>query len=446
MSDFQIALPEKVSAVIHTLQDHGYEAYAVGGCVRDAMLKRTPEDWDIATSAMPEETKALFRRTIDTGIQHGTVTVLVGKEGFEVTTYRIDGKYEDNRHPSQVAFTRSLQEDLLRRDFTINAMAYNDSDGLVDIFGGTEDLGRGIIRCVGNAMERLSEDALRILRGVRFAAQLGFAVEKETQEAMGILAPTLQNISAERIQVELVKMMVSPIPDTLRLSYELGITREFLPEFDDMMETEQETPHHMYNVGEHTLHALMNIRPEKVLRLAMLLHDTGKPSMKTMDAEGVAHFKKHAVRSEEIARTVLRRLKFDNDTIRSVTKLVLYHDCRMPAEAKYVRRAINKIGVELFPLYLEVRRADILSQSEYCREEKMQSIADTERLYREIMEAGQCVELKTLAVTGKDLLDAGMRPGKAMGDTLNRLLQLVLEHPEWNTKEELLRRIFSETE
>ena len=434
-----IILPEKVNTIIHTLQEHGYEAYAVGGCVRDSVLGREPEDWDITTSALPEETKALFRRTFDTGIEHGTVTVLLDKEGFEVTTYRIDGKYEDSRHPKEVKFTRNLREDLLRRDFTINAMAYNDKDGLIDIFGGMEDLNAGVIRCVGNALERFSEDALRILRGVRFAAQLGFTIEEATEEGMRKLAPTLQNISAERIQAELVKMLVSPRPDMLRTAYDLGITKEFLPEFDRLMVTEQETPHHMYNVGEHTLHALMNIRADKVLRLTMLLHDMGKPDYKTVDADGVAHFKKHALKSEEIARTVLRRLKFDNDTIHKVTKLVLYHDYRMPATARNVRRAMNKIGKELFPLYLEVRRADMLAQSDYLREEKLRNIDETAELYREILQKGQCVTLKELAVTGSDLIAAGMKPGKELGRILEYFLEVVMEEPDRNTKEELLK-------
>ena len=237
----KITLPEKVKKIIHTLKSHGYEAYAVGGCVRDSILGREPEDWDITTSALPEETKALFERTFDTGIEHGTITVLMGKEGFEVTTYRIDGKYEDNRHPKQVTFTRCLREDLLRRDFTINAMAYNEEEGIVDIFGGMEDLKEGVIRCVGNAKERFGEDALRILRAVRFSAQLGFSIEEETKAGIVALAPTLQQISAERIQVELVKMLVSPNPERIRLAYELGITKVILPEFDEMMNTAYNT-------------------------------------------------------------------------------------------------------------------------------------------------------------------------------------------------------------
>lgn len=441
MEDRTIQLPEKVGRIIGTLQEHGYEAYAVGGCIRDSILGREPEDWDITTSAMPEETKALFDKTFDTGIQHGTITVLLEKEGFEVTTYRIDGKYEDSRHPKEVTFTRNLREDLLRRDFTINAMAYNETDGLVDIFGGLEDLEAGMIRCVGTAKERFKEDALRILRGVRFAAQLGFDIEEDTRQGMKELAWTLQNISAERIQVELVKMITSKRPEMVREAYELGMTRIVLPEFDQLMTTGQETPHHMYSVGEHTLHAMKNIRADKILRLAMLLHDMGKPALKTVDEAGVAHFKKHALESERIAENVLRRLKFDNDTIRKVTRLVRCHDLRMPATAKSVRRAMNQIGEELFPYYMEVRRADVLAQSMYQREEKIENLDQIEELYHQIVEDGDCVSLKDLAVTGRDLIASGMKPGKKIGEKLEELLKLVIEDPKLNTKEELLKRL-----
>ena len=272
----KIQLPEKVHNIIETLQSAGYEAYAVGGCVRDSLLGRTPNDWDITTSARPEETKRLFPRTIDTGIQHGTVTVMMNKEGFEVTTYRIDGEYEDSRHPKEVTFTASLEEDLKRRDFTINAMAYNEQDGLVDIFGGIRDIKAGVIRCVGNAEERFTEDALRMLRAVRFSAQLGYRIEEATRDAIRRLAPSLQRISAERIQTELVKLVTSPHPDYLRIAYETGITKEVLPEFDLCMETPQNNPHHCYNVGEHILHSMLAVEPDKVLRLGMLFHDIGK--------------------------------------------------------------------------------------------------------------------------------------------------------------------------
>lgn len=437
----KINLPERVKKIIDTLCSNGYEAYAVGGCVRDSILGRVPGDWDITTSAQPEETKRLFRKTFDTGIEHGTVTVLIDGEGFEVTTYRIDGEYEDNRHPTEVQFTRNLEEDLKRRDFTINAMAYNDKTGIVDIFGGTEDLRGKVIRCVGDAKERFGEDALRILRAVRFAAQLGFDIEEKTQEGIRELAPTLANISAERIQVELVKMLVSPNPGMLRTAYELGITEVILPEFDRMMETEQETPHHMYCVGEHTVKSLEQVRADKVLRLTMLLHDVAKPMTKAVDENGRAHFHGHASEGEKIAKQILKRLKFDNDTLRKVTKLVYFHDYRMPAKMKNVRRAMYKMGEELFPLYLEVHLADTLAQSKYERNEKLKNLEEIRRCYEEVLEKGQCVSLKTLAVTGSDLIAWGMKPGKAIGETLHMLLELVIENPEMNKKEILRENV-----
>lgn len=435
----KIQLPEKVNTIIQTLQEHGYEAYAVGGCVRDSLLGREPGDWDITTSASPDETKKLFARTVDTGIEHGTVTVLLGKEGFEVTTYRIDGKYEDSRHPTEVIFTRNLREDLLRRDFTINAMAYNDTEGIVDIFGGMDDLKRKIIRCVGNARERFGEDALRIMRGVRFAAQLGFSLEKETKEAMTELAPTLEKISAERIQTELVKLLVSDSPELIREAYHLGITAVILPEFDEMMRTGQETKYHRYDVGEHTVQAVCNVPPDKVLRLTMLLHDVAKPEMKTVDADGTAHFKGHDIRGEQKAKEILRRLKFDNDTIHKVTKLVRWHDYRMPAEKKNVRKAMSKISAELFPMYLLVKRADILAHSIYRREEELENLSGLQKCYEEIVADHECVSLKQLAVTGTDLIGIGMKPGKQIGEVLNELLRIVLEYPEFNNKEHLIR-------
>lgn len=435
----KIQLPPKVNQIMQTLQANGFEAYAVGGCVRDSILGRKPDDWDITTSATPQETKQLFQKTFDTGIEHGTITVLLGKDAYEVTTYRVDGKYEDSRHPSEVTFTRSLKEDLLRRDFTMNAMAYNDKEGLVDIFGGMDDLQNRCIRCVGNAEERFREDALRILRAVRFAAQLDFEVEEETKQGIRRLAPTLANISAERIQVELVKMLVSPNPGLLRMAYELGITQVILPEFDVMMQTTQETPHHCYSVGEHTLRAVELVRAEKALRLTMLLHDVAKPKMKTVDDKGRAHFKKHDLEGTQMAKAILRRLKFDNDTINKVTKLVAYHDYRMEAEPRLVRRAMNRIGEDLFAEYLEVRMADTLAQSAYQREEKLQNLQDIRSCYEEIIENKQCVSLKELAVTGSDLIADGMMPGKEIGHVLNLLLEQVLEKPELNDKETLLR-------
>lgn len=433
-----LEIPYKVEKILKTLEQAGHEAYAVGGCVRDSILGRTPDDWDITTSARPEQVKELFHRTVDTGLQHGTVTVMLDKEGFEVTTYRVDGEYEDGRHPKEVTFTASLEEDLKRRDFTINAMAYNPSVGLVDLFGGMKDLDGKIIRCVGEPLERFTEDALRIMRAVRFSAQLGFVIEEKTRNALSVIAPNLKNVSAERIQTELVKLLVSPHPDYLRTAYETGITREFLPEFDACMETEQNTPHHCYSVGEHTLRSLLYVPQDKTLRLTMLLHDIGKPEMKTTDETGRDHFKMHGPVGEKMARAILRRLKFDNDTIRKVSHLVKWHDSRPVETPKSVRRAVNQIGVEFFEDYLTVQKADLAAQSAYKREEKLSRVQGVERIYREIMAKKECVSLSALAVTGKDLIEAGVKPGKEIGELLAQLLELVLEDPERNEKETLL--------
>ena len=435
-----IQLPEKVKYIIDTIMEAGYEAYAVGGCIRDSILLRKPSDWDITTSASPYQVKELFRRTLDTGIKHGTVTVMLDKEGFEVTTYRIDGEYEDGRHPKEVTFTRNLTEDLKRRDFTINAMAYNEKDGLVDIFGGLEDIRRRTVRCVGNPLERFSEDALRMMRAVRFSAQLGYRIEEETSNAIRVLASDLKKISAERIQTELVKLLTSPHPDYLRMAYETGITKVVLPEFDLCMITEQKNPHHCYTVGEHTLVAMQAVRADKVLRLAMLFHDMGKPLCVTTDEEGIDHFHGHPSASEEIAGNVLHRLKFDNDTIYMVKKLVKYHDQYIEPQPKNVRRAIRKMGEDVFPLLLEVKEADVQAQSDFLREKKEKNLKDVRDVYQRILEENQCVSLKTLAINGKDLIDqAGMKPGKELGEVLNELLDLVTEDPARNTREYLLK-------
>ena len=409
----------------------------MGGCVRDSILNRKPEDWDITTSAKPEQVKRIFRRTVDTGIEHGTVTVLIGKDGFEVTTYRVDGLYEDGRHPKEVTFTSRLEEDLKRRDFTINAMAYNDDERLVDAFGGMRDLNYHLIRCVGDPKERFSEDALRILRAVRFSAQLAFPIEPETAEVIKSLAPNLEKISAERIQAELVKLLVSDHPERIQDACELGITKVVLPEWDDMVGVKQNTPHHKYDVAAHTVHALQNVKNDKVLRLTMLFHDMGKPVMKTTDENGRDHFKGHAIASEQIAKTVMKRLKFDNDTIRKVTKLVAYHDYRMEPTGANVRRAMHEIGVELFPYYLAVRLADTKAQSSYERRGKLENIIQIRELYRNALRNKECVTLKDLAVTGTDLINLGIAPGKELGTLLNELLDMVIEDPAWNQKGKL---------
>ncbi len=390
-----IVLPEKVQRIIGTLQQDGYEAYAVGGCVRDSLLGRKPDDWDITTSARPEQVKALFRRTVDTGIKHGTVTVMFGAEGFEVTTYRIDGDYEDGRHPKEVAFTPDLKEDLRRRDFTINAMAYNDQ-GLVDLFDGQGDMERKLIRAVGEAQERFTEDALRILRAVRFSAQLDYAIEAHTKEAIVSLKDRLQLISAERIRVELQKLLLSDHPEKLNELYELGITGIVLREYDRLTEEER----------REAVLALQRSEKSVVIRLAVLLH-----------------FCKNC-------RPVLQRLKYDNATIRAVSILTEHVDDKIDLTPEGVRRFSVLTGPDLMPAMILFKRALGQDPEETDRLEKE---------YREMLKRADCISMKDLAVTGNDLiLKMHMKPGKELGECLQFLFDRVLADPSLNDKEKLL--------
>lgn len=442
-------IPEKVNMIIEELMRHGHEAYAVGGCVRDMILGREPEDWDITTSAKPSEVKRIFRRTVDTGILHGTVTVLLDKDHYEVTTYRLDGEYEDNRHPKEVTFTSSLAEDLKRRDFTINAMAYNPKEGLIDLFNGMEDMEQQLIRCVGSAEERFEEDALRILRAVRFSAQLGFAVEESTMKAVKDKVQLLNNISAERIRVELTKLLLSDHPDRLRVLYETGITGVILPEFDLMMTTPQKNIHHIYNVGEHTIRAVahvagtlaenrFSIKDRAILRWTMLLHDIEKPSSISMGKDGQNHFYGHQEKGAITAKAILKRLKFDNDTLESVVHLIRWHDYRFDLTPAGMRRAASKIGKDYMELLFEVNYADSSAQNPELLEEKLKKLGEAKGLYREILEQRECVSLKELQINGSDLIEIGYRPGKFLGNTLNKLLEEVLNKPELNNKNTLL--------
>lgn len=439
----KIDLPKNVKFIIDTLESAGYEAYAVGGCVRDSILGRTPNDWDITTSAKPLETKALFKKTFDTGIKHGTISVLLGKEIYEVTTYRIDGEYEDARHPKEVTFTAELKEDLLRRDFTINAMAYNPTSGIVDLYGGIEDLKNHVIRCVGVPHDRFSEDALRIMRAVRFAAQLDYTIEEKTQEAIRELAGTLSKISAERIQVELIKLLTSDHPEFLKLAWELGITKVILPEFDRAMESEQNNPNHAYSVGEHSLKVMQYLPPDKVMRLAGLFHDIGKMDTKTTDEKGVDHFYGHPEVGAKIAAEVFNRLKFDNDTKTKVCRLVECHDWFIGAVPSHIRRYMNRIGDEFFPMIFDFNKADIMAQSFYNREEKLEDLEALKEAYLKVKEAGDCINIKDLVITGSDVIKAGVPAGPKVGAVLKALLEEVLDDPAKNNKDYLLSRIDS---
>lgn len=435
-----IEIPKKAEQILQTLHGSGFEAYAVGGCVRDSILGRKPEDWDITTSASPQQVKALFARTIDTGIEHGTVTVVLEHESFEVTTYRIDGVYADCRHPKEVVFTSNLAEDLKRRDFTINAMAYSHESGLVDEFGGLQDLENKVVRCVGNPSERFAEDALRMMRAVRFAAQLGFSVDEHTKTAIRQMAENLNHISAERIQTELVKLLVSPNPHWIRIAYECGVTAVIMPEFDRIMMQRQNNPHHAYTTGEHTLHALQNVPPDKMLRLTMLFHDMGKPEVFTTDENGKDHFRGHAAYSEKIAGKVMKALKFDNETLRTVCSLVRNHSRYPQTTDRDVRVCAYQMGPELFDSYLLVKQADIMAHHPDVVPDKLVYLEEIKKIWQEIKQRGDCLSLKELKLTGKDLLEDGMKPGPAVGELLQELLQNVLESPVNNDREYLLAK------
>ena len=435
-----IEIPEKAARILQILHENGYEAYVVGGCVRDSILGRIPGDWDITTSASPEQVKALFPRTIDTGIQHGTVTVMDGKEGFEVTTYRIDGAYEDCRHPKEVVFTSSLTEDLKRRDFTINAMAYSRESGLVDEFGGLADLENRKIRCVGNPEERFGEDALRMMRAVRFAAQLGFELTQDVKDAIRKMADALDFVSAERIQAELVKLLVSPNPHWIRLAYECGITSVIMPQFDRIMVQRQNNSHHIYTTGVHTLVALQNIPADKVLRLTMLFHDMGKPDVVVTDENGKDHFRGHAAYSEKTAYKIMKDLKFDNDTIAAVCNLVRNHSWYPQLTGKDVRFCAHQMGPELFDSFLLVKRADIMAHHPDVVAQKLDYLKEVAHIWNDVKLHGDCLTLKDMALTGKDLIEDGMEPGPTIGNVLQKLLEEVLEFPERNQKEYLLEQ------
>lgn len=438
MNSIQISIPSGANTIIQELEKHGHAAYVVGGCVRDSVLGRNPADWDITTDALPEEVKAIFPVTIDTGLEHGTVTVRINHVSYEVTTYRIDGDYEDGRHPKDVTFTRSLEEDLKRRDFTINAMAYNETDGLVDMFDGLGDLEKGVVRCVGSPMERFSEDALRMLRALRFSAQLGFDIDPETFEAIGALAPTLAKVSAERIQVELLKLICSDHPERMEWVSKSGLSAVFFPEWDAMLACEQATPHHCYDVGHHTMVVMQKVPATKVMRLAALLHDVAKPVSKKTDNKGADHFVGHPSLGAVMAKEIMRRWKLDNVTIDAVCRLVKYHDERPELTPRNVRRMVHRIGLENMEDLLTLQYGDVQGQSTYEQQAKFERIATLRSMYEEIVAKEQCVQIADLQVNGKDVMEAGIAKGPMIGEALNHLLELVIEEPEKNDREFLM--------
>ena len=437
-----IKIPDEAQYIIETLENNGCEAYVVGGCVRDSLLGKEPKDWDICTPAIPEQTMKFFEggHIIETGLQHGTITLILNHKPFEITTYRVDGIYTDNRRPDKVEFVRDLKEDLSRRDFTINAMAYNPKTGLTDFFNGVSDLENKVIKCVGDANKRFQEDALRIMRAMRFASVLGFEIHTDTSKAMFDNKKLLNNIAVERIADELNKMIIGNGIKNILLQHTPVIT-EVIPEILPMIGFKQNNPWHYLDVWQHTVTSVTYTPADTALRLTMLLHDIGKPSCYTEGDDGVGHFYGHPQVSCDISKKILSRLKYDNATIDTVTQLILHHDADIQPRRKHIKRWLNKIGEERFRQLLEIKRADNKAQAIIRTQEKLDMLSDIEIILNEIIEQQQCFSLKDLAVNGRDLIDIGIPEGKQIGTILNHLMDMVIDESIENDKTTLLNAV-----
>lgn len=440
--EIKINIPADANELIHTLQNNGHSAYIVGGCVRDSILGRTPHDYDICTSATPSEMLEIFKdkKIIETGLQHGTVTVVVNGEPYECTTFRIDGIYSDNRRPDTVTFTDKLVEDLRRRDFTINAMAYNDEEGLIDPFNGMQDIEYKKIDCVGSAKDRFREDALRILRAIRFAAQLEFTIMPGTDWEIHKQYKNLENISVERINSEFCKIASSDDFCVELLLYK-DVFSLFIPELKDMFDFPQNNPWHIWDVFGHTIHAVEYCDSDDlVVRLAVFFHDFGKPHSYQDGEDGIRHFKGHGKVSADMTDSIMKRLRFDNETRNNVVELVYYHDATFEVGKKYVKRWLNKIGEKQFRRLLQVKKADNKAQNLELSSGRIEELEEIELLIDEVLQEDECFSLKDLAVNGKDLIDIGYTEGVSIGITLKCLLDEVIEGRINNKKQVLLKR------
>lgn len=441
-------MPKNVDTAINLLQSAGFEAYAVGGCVRDSLLGKTPNDWDITTSAKPENMKSVFAdfHCIDTGIKHGTVTVVIDGEPLEITTFRLDGEYEDNRHPKSVTFTSNLGADLGRRDFTVNAMAYSKMTGTIDLFGGQNDLKNKIIRCVGDPDRRFNEDALRILRALRFASALDFEIEEKTAQSLLKNRALLGNISEERIAKELLKLVCGKGAKRILTDF-APVLFEILPELQPMYKNSHDNPHHCYDIYEHTLIAVESIDPEPTLRFAMLLHDCGKPAVKKFDENGVAHFYGHQRISAEISAQILARLKVSNKFRDEILFLVSNHDrWELYENTEKMPRYLSKFGLDGVLKLLKVMRADVLAQSPEYRY-RLDQIADAEKTAKDLAAQKPCLSLSELQINGRTLMDIGIPQGRKLGAVLAQMLDEVIDGVTKNTQEALTtraREIYSE--
>lgn len=438
MGQYSVRPPEEVLNILKTFKERGFDAYAVGGCVRDSVLGLAPKDWDIATSALPEDTKRLFDKTADTGLKHGTVTVRTDGRAFEITTFRVDGIYGDGRHPDKVEFTGDLEDDLGRRDFTMNAMAWDEEAGIVDPFGGKDDIAAKIIKTVGDPGERFREDGLRMLRAIRFAARLDFDIHGETLEAISENKELIGNVSNERIRDELTGILTSGHPMKFRLLKETGLLALILPELEACFRTPQNNPHHMYNVGEHSLRAAAAVKSDAVLRWAMLLHDTGKAVTRTTDEKGIDHFYGHVSRSVEIAGSILRSLRFDNKSMDKIIRLIKHHDREIVPRPRPVAKAVNAVGEDIFLDLLDVKRADKSAQISSDVQKGLEYMDLIEKIYNDMKMEKYCFELKDLAINGEDLIRMGFKEGKEIGRTLDILLDKVMENPSLNDKKLLI--------
>ena len=441
-------MPKNVDTAINLLQSAGFEAYAVGGCVRDSLLGKTPNDWDITTSAKPEDMKSVFAdfHCIDTGIKHCTVTLFIDGEPLEITTFRLDGEYEDNRHPKSVTFTSNLGADLGRRDFTVNAMAYSKMTGTVDLFGGQNDLKNKIIRCVGDPDRRFNEDALRILRALRFASALDFEIEEKTAQSLLKNRALLGNTSEECIAKELLKLVCGKGAKRILTDF-APVLFEILPELQPMYKNSHDNPHHCYDIYEHTLIAVESIDPEPTLRFAMLLHDCGKPAVKKFDENGVAHFYGHQRISAEISAQILARLKVSNKFRDEILFLVSNHDrWELYENTEKMPRYLSKFGLDGVLKLLKVMRADVLAQSPEYRY-RLDQIADAEETAKNVAAQKPCLSLRELQINGRTLMDIGIPQGRKLGAVLAQLLDEVIDGVTKNTQEALTtraREIYSE--
>lgn len=432
-----MAIPQDVTALLQTLEQAGHRAYLVGGCVRDMCMGVAPQDYDVATSALPEQVLALFPAAIPTGLQHGTVTVVTEVRRCEVTTFRTDGDYADHRHPTAVTFTGKLEDDLSRRDLTVNAMAMDCKGNILDPFGGRQDLQKKLLRCVGDPEQRFAEDALRIMRTLRFAATLSFAIEEQTARAMEQRKDDLAAIAAERLREEMAKLLCGQnvCPVLLGWPQILGV---FLPEVLPCVGLDQRNPHHCYDVWGHIAHSVAAVDPDPVLRWAMLLHDVGKPNTFTMDDRGVGHFHGHAKVSTAMADSILHRLRFDNDTRQRIVTLVEWHDRDVPRTEKGLRRALYHLGETGVRQLIAVKRADNAAQHPDYRG-RVAEINKGAAILEQVLAAGDCFSLKQLAVNGHDMAALGFA-GPAIGDALDALLSAVVDGDVPNDRAALLQR------